>query len=356
MILMVLLSAFFFLTIFFLVASGIAGNKNGTGPAGSFLPKSRSEMIKGIAAIAIVFSHIATYSKGAAPSGILRYYNVFCTTLGGIGVNLFFFLSGYGNYFSVLKNKDQKLKWLGKRCATLLIVYLVCFFVVLAGLYATGYRTTVSGVLNELLHLTIPYSSVWYVKIQLLVYIFLVIAVLLSQRKHQIMALTALCLLSSVILFCCGLNEKWWKSTLCFALGAFVAAYKSEIEELILRKRKAVLLGCFLAAPPAFVCAVLVDFYPVKTIGNAVLCLAMMGIFQLLEMENRIYAVIGGFSLTLYLTHRSFVAWTLDDGKTTVLKVALIVVVSAVMTLIAQWISNALIKRCFGRSGGGSGV
>lgn len=351
MILMVVLSGIFFLSIALIAVSSFLGSRQKAGIKAVYLPKSRTEMIKGIAAIAVVFSHIASYSKGAAPSGLLRYYNLLCASLGGIGVNLFFFISGYGNYFSVLHNKEHRIKWLWKRCATLLIIYVICHFVVLGVLYAGGYRTAVKGgIINEFLHLTIPYSSVWYVKIQLLAYVFLILASLLRERSHQTIAITILCLLSSILLFSLGLDEKWWKSTLCFAAGVFAGAYKFKIERIVSSHKSLVLIGCVLLLPFSYVGAVLIDAYPVKTIGNIVLCIVMVELIELMQMDNTVYYKLGNYSLPLYLIHRSFVAWILNDGVTTVSRVTMIIILSVVFTVIAKWINDKILDRCFGKT------
>lgn len=350
MILMVALSGLFFLSVAYISVSGILKPRLQSGTGCDFLPRSRTEMIRGLASIAVVFSHIASYSKPSAAAGLLRYYNLFCASLGGVGVNLFFCLSGYGNYYSALKNRTSLGRWLWKRCATLLIVYVCCLFAVLGILYAGGYRISVRGLLDNLLHLTIPYSSVWYVKIQLLVYGFLVFSIRFGKRENRVVAVFALCLLSAVLLFLFGLDEKWWKSTACFAAGVFAAAYRPELERILQQRRNAVLFGSIAVFPFAYFCAVLVDYFAVKTLGNLVLCAAIMAIIELLQMDDPFYAKLGAYSLALYLVHRSFVAWILNDGVTTAIKIVMIVVVSAALTVVVKWISDRLIKLCFGKS------
>ena len=347
MILMVLLSCIFFATIIFIIVSSFIKIRQNIKKNNTFLPKSRTEMVKGLATIAIVFSHIASYSKNSASSGLLRYYNLFCTSLGGIGVNLFFFFSGYGNYFSIITSEKQRIKWFWKRCFTLLIVYVTCLGLVLGALYLNGYRTTIGGIFSELVHLTIPYSSVWYVKMQLLLYVFLLFSMLLKNRNYQIITVTLLSLLSTIFLYGLGMEEKWWKSTLCFAAGIFVAVYKQDIEKVFFQYKNIILIGNIILFPFAYVCAIFIDMYSVKVIGNLVLCIVMVGIVQLLQMDNRIYYKLGEYSLTLYLVHRSLVAWILDDGETTIPKVAIIVIYSALFTVIAKRISDIIVNKCF---------
>lgn len=346
MILIVALSGIFFLSIVYIAASAVLKPKQELSAA-AFLPKNRTEMIRGIAAIAIVFSHIASYSKGAAPSGLLRAYIIFLTSLGGIGVDLFFFFSGYGNYFSVFRNKDHRFKWLWKRCATLLIVYIVCLVLVLAVLFAGGYRTSAINIFNEIIHLTIPYSSVWYVKIQLLVYVFLVVASFMKDRRGQFIIVTLLCFLSSAILFYIGFEDKWWKSTLCFAVGVFVGAYRSEIEKYIVQHKKALLTVSVLGTPFVYYGAIFVHAYPIKTIGHIILCIFIIAIAQLIQMDSSFYYKLGSYSLALYLIHRSFVAWILDDGTVTTGRIAAIVILSIIFTIAAKWISDRIVKRSF---------
>ena len=346
MVLMVVTSAAFFLSVALLFSRGFFRNLNDCKTTGVLFPKSRTDAIRGVAAIGIVFSHIAAYSKATASIGILRYYNIFCTTLGGVGVNLFFFISGFGNYYSISRTNSRG-KWLLKRCLSLLIVYLVCHIFVLGILYVGGYRTTVHSIFNNLIHLTIDYSSVWYVKIQLLLYLFLVLASLMQKKSYKLIVLTALCIAASYCLYRLGYEDKWWKSTSCFAVGAAAAAYKDELMFLLTDKRKQLCIACVVLFPIAYIAGVLINMFPIMVVGNVVLCAVMMCLFETAQFESRFYARAGFYSLELYLIHRSFVAWILSDGSTTDLKVAAIFVVSIVITVIVKWIDDRIIKLCF---------
>ena len=70
-----------------------------------FLCRRHTDTIKGIAAAGIVISHIAALIK-YGETGMTRNQIVLFATLGGIGVNFFLFLSGYGNYYSSRKTAD----------------------------------------------------------------------------------------------------------------------------------------------------------------------------------------------------------------------------------------------------------
>lgn len=343
---MVLSSAAFFISVALLFFGSFFRNKNSCDTMEVLFPKSRTDAIRGVAAIGIVFSHIAAYSKASASFGILRYYNIFCTTLGVVGVNLFFFISGYGNVYSISRT-NNRVKWLLKRCLSLLIVYLVCHAFVLGILYVGGYRTNLHSILNNLMHLTIDYSSVWYVKIQLLLYLFLTIASLMQKKSHKVILLTVLCIAASYCLYRLGYEDKWWKSTSCFAVGVAAAAYKDRIVLLINNKRKQLSIMCAALFPIAYIAGVLINIFPIMVIGNIVLCAVMMCLFEIAQFESRFYERAGFYSLELYLIHRSFVAWILSDGNTTNLKVAAIFAVSIAITVIVKWIDDRIIKMCF---------
>ena len=269
MVLMVLTSAVFLLSVALLFSRNFFRNTNNSNIMGVLFPRSRTDAIRGVAAIGIVFSHIAAYSKATASIGILRYYNVFCTTLGGVGVNLFFFISGFGNFFSITRTSN-KGKWLLKRCLSLLIVYLVCYIFVLGILYVGGSKTTVHSVLNNLMHLTIDYSSVWYVKIQLLLYLFLTIASLKQRKSYKVIIIAVLCIVASYCLYRLGYEDKWWKSTACFAVGVAAATYKDELVLLINNKRNKLCIICTALSPIAYIAGVLVDVFPIMVMGNVI--------------------------------------------------------------------------------------
>lgn len=68
-----------------------------------FLEKGMTDSIKGIASLGIFYSHIATMCLTLNTSIVLHYSYVFLSTLGALGVGLFFMLSGYGMFMSLEK-------------------------------------------------------------------------------------------------------------------------------------------------------------------------------------------------------------------------------------------------------------
>ena len=101
----------------------------------NFLNKESTEALKGVAIIAIIFSHIcqaAPELKNLLLGGKYSYTIVF--TWGGIGVAIFFLLSGYGCYISIGKSIN-KLTWLITHVTRLLIYFLISYLFIYLFIY-----------------------------------------------------------------------------------------------------------------------------------------------------------------------------------------------------------------------------
>lgn len=127
------------------------------------MAKDRSQAVRGFAAIGIVFCHIASHTRGLVSGGILSYYMIFLRSLGGIGVNLFFFYSGYGNQLSVQKSKNR-IAWLWNRIWNLYLVFAVCYLLEIIPLLLVGTRIGAKEAVVDLLTLTMPLSVTWYTR------------------------------------------------------------------------------------------------------------------------------------------------------------------------------------------------
>lgn len=311
-----------------------------------FICPAHTDTLKGLAAIGILISHIAAQIKFGM-SGPVRYYTVFGTTLGGIGVNLFFFASGFGNYFSAnkLKTFRERIIWLLKRLLSLIVIYLVCFAIASLVLYFCGYRQSLKEILDRIVGLRMPLTKTWYLKVQILLYIFLTLSLFIKSRLWQGVCLVGLSLASSLLFWRLGYTEEWWKSTLCFALGYYGAMYKDRILLFVNCHRKQLLFGSLATLPLFFVMACLIDFYPVKVLGNTLLAAVMILLAEFLDLENKWAIWIGMASLEIYLIHIPFSSWFLREKTVDTLGIVAVVGCTAVAAFMAKWIDDRLLPR-----------
>ena len=99
----------------------------------ALLTLEKTEVIKGIATLMIVLSHIIQYvgNKNIVCGGGKLSITVI-RSFGGIGVAIFFFLSGFGNFISLSNVKERKLIILKvlRKILRLISTFIICFILV----------------------------------------------------------------------------------------------------------------------------------------------------------------------------------------------------------------------------------
>lgn len=341
-------SIIFLISILLMVGNGVkAVIDRNTKINETFMPKSRTEMIKGLAAIAIVFSHIASHSSGLNITGIAKYYIQFCKTWGFIGVNLFFLISGYGNYISIKKVNTVKsrLVWLVDRVLKLLVIYLICYFVGLVTLYLLGYRTSFAETYSNIIKLRGQLTTAWYVRIQLLVYCFLFISTFIKKEGLAILCLFICVLCLSNLLYRMGYEDYWWKSTLCFPAGFVLAAKREQIKKVFRNKFHVLLAGAIILFPVAYILEIATDLYLLKIIGNVLLSLDMLCLAEMFQVKNVFYERVGKYSLTLYLAHISLNAWILSERILTNIKFVEVFMLSLILAFAAEQLGSRVFQK-----------
>ena len=309
----------------------------------SFLSHEHTNAIKGIATVGIVISHIAAWIKNGV-GGPTRYYVVLGTTLGGIGVNLFFFASGLGNYYSVrkLKHVNDRARWFLKRILSILSVFAVCFLLTSIILYFEGYKQSLAEIVGNLVGLRMPLTKTWYLKIQILLYGFLFVSLFLKNEKIQGILLLGLSFISSYLLHRFGYTEEWWKSTLCFSLGFFTAVYKEQIIVLLNTRKQYLYWGSLIALPVFFIMACLIENFGVKVLGNTLLMINMMVVAEYFKIDDRNAGRIGVASLEIYLIHISLCGWYLRDKVPDMVGIGKVLLWTGLASFIAKIIDDKI--------------
>lgn len=158
----------------------------------SFLCRLDTDFIRGIAILMIMLAHIAVQlGENTKLIGGGYTYRV-VSSWGGVGVAIFFFLSGYGNLFSILKlfATEKQIKgratWLWSRIRKLIFVFVLCFVpVCIITEFSLPEMYDFRDYLVNLLTLRIPGTSTWYLKIQILMYILIWIAAFIGKEKSR---------------------------------------------------------------------------------------------------------------------------------------------------------------------------
>lgn len=344
MIVYLVVSVLFFLTVvYFIVCSRLLFTSRRSEE--KFLNRRITGTLEGIAAVGIVLMHIATHSTGMELTGLIGIYVKFCKSLGGVGVNIFFFLSGYGNYLSLTEkssNRDR-LSWFVRRIVNILIIYLTCYFISLSMLMLEGFIPTVKETVSNILFLQMPLTNAWYVRVQLSMYLWLYMAFMLSQKQNlRIILLVLCCIAEALILYILGFSEHWWMSVLCFPVGTATAVYRKIIEKQLDRYRSQMIVLCVILFPISYYMGASNDLFLVKIVGNAILASVIIAFSEIVSLGSGLYRIIGTSSLQLYLIHIGFISWIFQERILTNKGVLLAILLTAIGTLLAKIIGDRI--------------
>lgn len=344
MIVNLLLVIFSLMILFCFLKNGVLTKNNKY----SFLNKESTGALRGATIIAIAFSHIcqnAPELKEVLFGGKYSYTLLFMC--GGIGVAIFFLLSGYGCYISIGKATNKNI-WLIKHMVKLLIYFVVSFvFVLVVNCLILGKVFDAKEWVLSFILLKLPGTTSWYFKIQLLFYILLTASEKIKRR--QIYLLSIFVFLYAVIANSCGLSDYWWKTSFCFVAGCIIAKYKDKVITLSERNLgKLCLIFCGCAA----VVYIRIDSYYIlipQLISYVCIagCIVMM--WDCFIGKNIAFEVVGKASLAMYLVHIGVVDLVYLLDITTDMKTLIFVLITSIGTIVCYWwsehINRAILVR-----------
>ena len=288
-----------FIIVFALLAAlccvGIIGKKPVNVNALTALSKEETCALRGVAMLIIVFSHLADPSI---------HITFFFYVSGALGVAVCFLVSGYG-LGKGCQNKDNYLSHF------LLFKFLRCLlpyfalYLIYAVLFMPDGRTIISEVGRLQMAGRMAGSLLWYLKVQLLLYLFFFFSFRFAQHtKNQILILTGCCILYCVIVWLLKAESFWYKTCLFFPLGVWLSFTDRKILPL-LRKR----VVCFSSA-----CICLFMYVVIYFVGRMGMELVIDGIYMLSFVlfllgispylkGSYLLNFIGSYSIEVYLIH-----------------------------------------------------
>ena len=176
-------------------------------------------------AISIVLAHLSQYLKVA-------WLKPF-TTCGGWAVPIFFFISGYGLYYSLTRKKDYLKNFLHKRLGKILMPFVIATALYLILYYTNG--ENLHGKLflwKELALFSLPYS--WFVLSIIVFYLLFYIAFkLIIKHKQAIGIVFVGVILYEFYRLFTGSNPNTFFAGLCFPLGLLVCKKEKCIEDFL---------------------------------------------------------------------------------------------------------------------------
>ena len=258
-----------------------------------FFPRQASLYWRGIAALMVVFAHLTIFLKENGVSvGIASLYE----WVGGMGVLIFFFISGYGGGIS-LQNKTVDLKWLLTHILWLWIpvtLLRACFFFVEG---RTDFLPYVIGIRDP----------EWFIAVLICIYVSVYIAKKILPR-HYLLVVLLLNIGTGLAFYLMGLESRWYNGHLLYVFGLWLAQYYGRRLEAISRKKwllcTALCGAGFLLTAIAFSRTKAYDWSAlVKTLSGVFLSLTIVLLTQKCGSFSRMVCALGSMSLYIYIIH-----------------------------------------------------
>lgn len=321
-------------------------NRSGKNAEIKFLGKDSTNALKGFAIIMIALAHICQYEKPLKEiliGGGITYTVLF--SWGAIGVSLFFLLSGYGCYLSISKT-DKYGKWLAKHVVKMLIHFVIVFIPIICILqFVFHFDIQPVDCLITFVTLRLPGSTVWYFKIQILFYIILAISMRMSKEKAWMLVCAFSLCYGLIADFIIGLPDYWWKTSLCFMVGCFIAKYKEHIEKLLKGNIKSIGL---LAVGCLSYIVILKDshyIFPVQIVSYMFLAFSITMVWDWFVKGNFVLEKPGKYSLDIYLVHIGLVEAIFLTILNVNVKIIIFVTSVAILTALCYQVSEFLYRK-----------
>lgn len=266
-----------------------------------FMSKSTTVSIKGISAIFVMVAHYQIWIDQLQDIKTNRLIHLTIGELGGIGVLLFFFVSGYGIHKSY-SDKEVTYKFLLKRITTLYIPYIIMKFLLLPWRYGAG--ITSRSLFQEIVDILLIRD--WFIFVIMLLYVIFYVASKISKKHIIVQSLVADILLTYIFII---QNKpfRWFNALWLFTFG-MILSKKSEDVNRIINKRGAVVNSiCTIAF---FICGITFSLFKsnlymsgFKIIAGSFLCIIVISFFNSYKIDNRFIYFVGKRSLHLYIIH-----------------------------------------------------
>ena len=321
----------------------------------TFLEKNFTNSMRGIAIIIIMISHcISEVYYLTPPIKTLEKTISFCLFIfTKVSVGYFFFISGFGNFFSI-KKYNNKINWLHNKVLKIYIpvVLLIIFTWIFAKIcniyeFIPHFITLIKNTLTMTIYGNL--RRFWYIKIQVISYIFLYICIKIFKCNLKI--LTALFLIFTMSFCLLNLHPVWWYTTLCFPLGVIIAKYKNKIKNLLSKMEFAILNLIFVG--------VLIYLYclykqPIIIIFISILsCLIICYLSNILSIKCKIFDFAGQHTLELYLIHLTIIPFinyiNKDYTYSNIINFILVFMISFAFSPILKLHSKNLFRTFFAK-------
>lgn len=314
---------------------------------GTLFSRNEVEVIKGLAAFFVIIAHIYINgehtSTGGLDGNITKAVGGALSQLGGIGVMLFFFFSGYG-IEEGYGNREVGKQYIINRLKKVYLVYLFIKLAILAVEALVG-LVSIECIFKRLVDICCIED--WFVLVIVLEYVFYYLVTKLFP-KNKLVLLFFLNVVMGCLFFYLRLAARWYNSMWLFVVGVAFSLFQKEIIELNGRWGFIVILcsfAIFVGLGAVFAinkgetwCEVF------KPISGMALMLLLANFFRFFQLNSPILKWGGQKSLYLYIVHLSLINYF--DGLERVEIAICFLVLTVIVVLLLGFILNGASKLC----------
>lgn len=311
----------------------------------NILSKDATLSVRGIGMLLIVFAH--------AIEGTVNTYTFFIYVSAILGVSACFLVSGYGLYFSFEKKENYLKGFLFQKFFRLLIPYLIFFVISIIYKLITKQVVDISNIVYELLTLQLDGLLLWYLKIQLLFYVFFYISFKFIKNKNiSIVLLIVLTVIYYILAWQFNLKSYWYNTCLFFPIGILLARFKEYILPLIRKWYIIVLSGLVFLS--TFIIIYLFGRMNLDFIIDGIYMISfntfIIGLYMSIS-NSHFLKIFGKYSMEIYLSHLLLLNWDLfgifdsNNGYTYLLLLIATLLFSVPVFIISNKISLLISRR-----------
>ncbi len=328
------LLVYFFIYLFLPIVSIYKINKRGNSEL--YLNIDVTNSLKGLAIIMIIVHHII--QKNADFVLLLPFLNFGC-----IGVSVFLLLSGYGITTSYKNKKNYMHGFLIDKFLRLYISFFIVYVLFLVISMLNDNNISFKLIIFNLLTMSYPKQIMWYLKVQLLMYVifyFIYRTSLEDYEKARLMII--LTFIYIIIAKVIRLEAYWYNTSIFFPLGVLLVEYKEKILNL-LKKYSTLLL---IVSVLIFLGIVIFRFMFGDMGKTRIIDIIAMIIFNILilsmcymfNINSYFLKFMGKISLELYLIHIILLSeintWHIDSIYNYILFFIIVILISFILNKI----------------------
>lgn len=191
----------------------------------------------------------------------------------------------------------------------------------------------------------------WYIKIQLVLYIILIVSDIVTQHRF---ATTCLVIIGLSIILCVYLqyfeySDFWWQNIMLFPVGCSVALLRDRIRQLFSwhtkKRRIGILVVSFIGFTVLSFLLVHNMMFVIRIIFRIVITMTAIIVFQCCNLYSKTFAFLGKHSLEIFLIHVGLCGQLFTENEVGEFDFAFYLMVVIIGMIIIRYLSNWILQK-----------